>query len=115
MLTGIYKNLSFVEKQNDKHLDKRARINVLQWLCKIGYEECRENSLKYIQSWQRDNRSSLLTPNMEEYVFCGAMRIANHNQWTFLYQKYEIAANSSHKDRLLGGLGCTEDKDILDR
>ncbi|KAF2892510.1 hypothetical protein ILUMI_13662 [Ignelater luminosus] len=114
ILSGLYKNLGFVKKQNDRHLDKRTRINVLRWLCKIGHKECRENSLKYILSWQKDNKTSL-TPDMEEYVFCGAMRIANYNSWTFLYQKYEKAANTSHKRRLLLGLGCSEDENILNR
>lgn len=113
-MSGAYNHIGVSESPYDQHLVKLNRINVLNWLCKIGHQECRTHSLHQVRAWKANNKSDI-TPNLESPVFCGAMQVGNSEDWEFLYQKYEKAGNTSQRSRLLNGLSCSENRDILNR
>ncbi|KAF2885918.1 hypothetical protein ILUMI_20255, partial [Ignelater luminosus] len=113
-LSGAYGHLGFLEGPHDQHSGKLIRISVLNWLCKVGHQECRTKSLNQVRAWKANNQSDI-TPNLETPVFCGAMRIGNSEDWEFLYQKFIKAVNRKQKFQLLIGLSCSENKNILNR
>lgn len=111
-LSGVYKALGTKESSDDRHVDKLNRINVLNWLCKYGHNECRHAAHMSLHSWK--NGSNIIAPDLQAPFFCGAMAEADEEHWNFLYSQYESATEAALRTRILNGLGCSENVTILE-
>ncbi|KAF5304327.1 hypothetical protein FQA39_LY09706 [Lamprigera yunnana] len=108
---GSLDEVTMEEKVTDTHLDKYLRIEILNWLCKMGHQECKEYTLNIFR-----NDSKEISPDMQQPIYCGAMRVGNESDWNKLFGKYEDHNNSLslNKNRILNGLGCSENNKTLD-
>lgn len=112
LLDAAYQNLGTAEKSTDSHLDVLNRINVLTWLCRYGHSGCRAAAEEQLHQWKQGN-IEIITPNLQAVYFCGAAYEADLEHWDFLYQQLVNQTESTLRARILNGLGCSENEEIL--
>ncbi|KAF2895945.1 hypothetical protein ILUMI_10229 [Ignelater luminosus] len=111
LLSAAYDYVGFNEKPNDAHLDKYTRKAVIEWLCKFGHAECRNNALRKLREW-KENGILSVSVDMKQIVLCNAIRIANTNDWEFLYEK-AVRKSSTQYNEYYAALACSENEFIL--
>ncbi|XP_011690580.1 PREDICTED: uncharacterized protein LOC105451677 [Wasmannia auropunctata] len=54
LLSEIYDNIGFDDRENDEHLDKLNREMILQWTCKLNKPECIKKSVDLFAAWRKN-------------------------------------------------------------
>jgi len=52
LLENLYKHTGFTDNPNDPQLTVYKRINILNWACSLGYDDCVRNSVLQFQNWR---------------------------------------------------------------
>ncbi|KAF5272303.1 hypothetical protein FQR65_LT04961 [Abscondita terminalis] len=108
IFTGsILNTITMQERANDTLENKYLRIELINWLCRLGNKQCTSYALDAF------NKNSTISPDMQEPIYCGAMRTANPDIWISLYEKLEEETNDLIRSRIINGLGCSESIEIL--
>lgn len=110
LLGAAYEKLGTAESSSDSHLDIFNRINVLTWLCRYGHSGCRDAAHAQLHQWESGD---IITPNLQSVYFCGASYEADLAHWDFLYQQLEKQEESTLRTRIINGLACSENEEIL--
>ncbi|KAF5289206.1 hypothetical protein FQR65_LT00092 [Abscondita terminalis] len=112
ILQNTYDRLTFNEKQDETHVEKKLRADVLYWLCKVGHEECRNKCLNAFRAW-KENREEI-PPDLQSPVFCGAMRNGNEDDFYYLLNCF-VETKTAYLEELFGaGLVCVENKTLVE-
>lgn len=112
LLGAAYEKLGTSESESDTHLDVLNRINVLTWLCRYGHSGCREAAHEQLHQW-KNGEIEIITPNLQSVYFCGASYEADLDHWDFFYKQLETQQESTLRSRLINGLGCSQNEEIL--
>lgn len=112
LLEASYKKLGTAEESSDSHLDILSRINVLTWLCRYGHAGCRYAAYEQLHQW-KSGAIEIIPPNLQSVYFCGASSDADFEHWDFLYQQLEKQEDSALRTRIINGLACSQDEEIL--
>ncbi len=142
LMTKVYENTGFFEKQNDDQLEIYKRVEVIRHACELGFEDCVRNSVSQFQSWRLTPQPDInnpyvdtqniifcfdnpainnrvlfhrISPNLKGTVYCTAIRIGGQKEWDFAWQRYLKSNVGSEKDILLSALGCSREPWILSR
>jgi ERAP1-like C-terminal domain len=95
----------------ESHTDKLNRPSVVNWMCTLGNEDCRQRTNSMLRTW-----TFRISPNIQSSIFCGGMRMGGNAEWLFLFDKYlSKEVEDLQKSRLLTGLGCVLDRSLLMR
>ncbi|XP_065203828.1 aminopeptidase N-like [Planococcus citri] len=114
----LYENTGFFEKSSDDQLLIYKRVEVVNYACKLGYEDCIRNAVNQFQSWKftpSPDNNNPISPNLKGTVYCTAIRVGGEKEWDFAWQRYLKSNVGSEKDILLGALGCSRETWILSR
>ncbi|XP_015517533.2 aminopeptidase N [Neodiprion lecontei] len=113
LLANALETFGYEELDADEHVHKFLRNNVLTWSCRLELDACVEFAKEKLLSWLVDNDETAITPNLKSVVYCTGIRNANSTIWNLMWNKYLATDLSSEQIRILRGLGCSEDTDIL--
>ncbi|XP_071050027.1 aminopeptidase N-like [Onthophagus taurus] len=111
-LKNVVEQLTFHEKEEDDHVTKLTRVAVMTQICYLRDPQCESSAFETLREF-KSNNTVVLSPNMEEYVFCGGLRKADINDWEDMYKRYLEENVEFRKKRILVALGCVENEQIL--
>jgi aminopeptidase N len=112
LLSNVYKNVGFDDRENNEHLDKLNQELILQWACKLNETECTKKSDELFTAWHT-NSSQRIPRNARPAVYCTAIKRGTTDDWEFLWNKYLEANLASEKKIIINALGCSTNKTIL--
>ncbi|XP_066591926.1 aminopeptidase N [Prorops nasuta] len=118
LLDNVYKQVGFKDSINDPQLTVFTRINVLNWACDFGHDDCVRNAVAQFQNWRttpNPNENNPISPNLKSVVYCTAIRVGGQTEWEFAWQRFLETNVGTEKDLLLHALGCTREAWILNR
>jgi hypothetical protein len=52
LLENLYKHTGFTDNPSDPQLTVYKRVNILNWACSLGYDDCVRNSVLQFQNWR---------------------------------------------------------------
>lgn len=118
LLDNIYKQTGFKDSYEDPQLTVFTRIDVLNWACTFGHEDCVRNAVKQFINWRNSpnpDEDNPISPNLKSVVYCTAIRVGGQAEWEFAWQRYLATNVGTERDLLLGALGCTREIWLLSR
>ncbi|KAL6443877.1 hypothetical protein ACFW04_001721 [Cataglyphis niger] len=118
LLDNVYKQVGFIDKVGDPQLTVFTRIDVLNWACSFGHEDCVGNAIQQFNNWRHTPNPDInnpISPNLKGVVYCTAIRMGGQIEWDFAWQRYRANNVGSEKDLLLQALGCTREPWLLNR
>lgn len=118
LLDNVYKQVGFTDKAGDPQLTVFTRIDVLNWACDFGHEDCINNAVQQFRDWRNTpnpDRNNPISPNLKSVVYCTAIRVGGQMEWDFAWQRYRSTNVASEKDLLLYALSCTRETWLLNR
>lgn len=118
LLENVYKHVGFQDKPDDPQLTVFTRIDVLNWACTYGHNDCVTNAAALFYNWRNmpdPDKNNPISPNLKSVVYCTAIRIGGQVEWDFAWQRYLNTNVGSEKDLLLQALGCSREVWILSR
>lgn len=99
-----YDNIDFLENS-----EKLAAELAIEWLCRIGDEKCLANANDHLI-----NR--LLPKPLESVYICNGMKKnATIDNYDYLFERMDQSFVQNERMRIIKGLICTEDRDILNK
>ncbi|XP_011643084.1 aminopeptidase N isoform X2 [Pogonomyrmex barbatus] len=118
LLDNVYKQVGFIDKVGDPQLTVFTRIDVLNWACNFGHEDCVTNAVHQFKDWRNTPNPDVnnpISPNLKSVVYCTAIRVGGQSEWEFAWQRYRGTNVGSEKDLLLQALACTREIWLLSR
>jgi uncharacterized protein YaaW (UPF0174 family) len=104
LLQHLYDHVGTSIKPSEDHLDTLNRIQILTWLCDFGYERCQQEMNETLSTG-----ATSIHPDLQEPVYCGAMRLGELKSFGLLFDEYKI-----HKKlRILRSMSCTSNTVLL--
>jgi hypothetical protein len=74
LLENLYKHTGFTDNPNDPQLTVYKRVNILNWACSLGYDDCVRNSVLQFQNWRSSPDPDRNNPQVS-HIFCLTMGI----------------------------------------
>ncbi|GJQ73764.1 hypothetical protein Trydic_g18705 [Trypoxylus dichotomus] len=99
--------------QNDTHLTKLTKVQVLTWLCRLEHTECRNTSTRIFNDWIIS--STPIQPDSQNFVFCNGLRNTTAENWNTTLQRYSTLREDTQRTRIAQGLGCAANVTTLQR
>lgn len=95
----------------DEPIDVRYnRINIIKWMCQYGGGDCQEVMTAKL------SEETYVHPDLQAAVYCGGMRNGSTANWRYLFEQYVNGSlEYNAKSRVLAALGCSLNRDILER
>jgi aminopeptidase N len=108
IMTDIYDYLKFLPQSTDSRTDIYNRINILNWACKYGLEDCIKTSKELFEKFR--TKSTKVPKDHRGVVYCNAVRHGNKTEFDFLYDRFLTEDISAEQLNLLNGMSCTKDQ-----
>ncbi|XP_076292003.1 uncharacterized protein LOC143214621 isoform X2 [Lasioglossum baleicum] len=118
LTSRMYQSLGFNDASNDSHMRQLSRELILTWICKMEAKECIDEVKKLYVDLQTNTtlgRPVTISPNAKAAVYCTAMRNADENDWNYMWNLYLNEKFASEKKTILEALGCTTNKELLQK
>ncbi|XP_014220654.1 aminopeptidase N [Trichogramma pretiosum] len=118
LLDNVYNKVGFKDNADDPQLTVFTRIDVLNWACYLGHEDCIRNAVSQFAAWRETsdpNRENPISPNLKSVVYCTAVRMGGESEWNFIWKRFKESNVGTEKDILLNALGCTRETWLLSR
>ncbi|CAG9823833.1 unnamed protein product [Phaedon cochleariae] len=109
--TPAYKNFTWSENENDSHLRRLARIEVLNLACAADHENCLTEAQNQFNNWI--STKGQLSQDLRGLVYNYGMKKANESVWNELLEIYKQESDANEKLKLMRGLASTENVTIL--
>lgn len=108
--------LGFDDLPQDKALDKLLRSEMIDFLCKMGSEECLGRMHRKLKS--HIDKEEKLPVNLESSVFCSGLLASAHSgegtRLVFaLWKEMQSSNNVEYRLRIIRALGCYADVGVL--
>ncbi|XP_050507051.1 aminopeptidase N-like isoform X3 [Diabrotica virgifera virgifera] len=107
-----YKKVA-LEDPFDDYRTRRIRTTVLNWSCRSSETRCAHLSKIQFRQWMVGAKR--VEPNLQQIVYCTALREGGQIEWDFAYKKYIEITSPTEKSTLLDALGCTRHTWLLSR
>ncbi|XP_043469608.1 aminopeptidase N [Leptopilina heterotoma] len=118
LLDNIYNKIGFKDSYEDSQLTVFTRLDVLNWACTFGHEDCVRNAVKQFINWRHSpnpDEENPIAPNLKSVVYCTAIRVGGQAEWDFAWQRYLTTNVGTERDILLVALGCSGETWLLSR
>ncbi|XP_072384886.1 aminopeptidase N-like isoform X3 [Diabrotica undecimpunctata] len=99
-----YKKVALEDPFED-YRTRRIRTTVLNWSCRSSETRCAHLSKIQFRAWMFPGKR--VEPNLQQIVYCTALREGGQIEWDFAYKKYIEITSPTEKNTLLDALGCT--------
>jgi len=104
LIEGHYTRLGFRENEEDKHVDKMNRLNILYLACRNGYSTCLTEAGDRFLAWIKD-KSAYIPPNLRILVYrYGMQEKGDEASWNVMLNRFMNEQNAQEKRKLLSGL-----------
>ncbi|XP_015604744.1 aminopeptidase N-like [Cephus cinctus] len=101
--------LGYVQHNDDEHLIKFHRADMLIYACYHSSKKCRSKATARLVAYLKDPIANPISPDLKNWVFCGGLNNANATVWNMVLDLYAKSPSRS----LIYYLGCSEHKEIL--
>ncbi len=111
-----YRSLGFKHKSSDVFQDILLREEVISWMCRLGYDDCSQQSMELFQFWMDESdpdKNNPIAPSLRSTVYCSALEKGDEKQWGFLWRRYKNSNNAGEQKTILRALACTNEVWIL--
>ncbi|KAM3967291.1 membrane alanyl aminopeptidase [Aphomia sociella] len=111
LVENVINKLGYHPRQSDDFETLRARLELLEFACDLGHEECVKNSVDIFNALRQNNEE--VPASLRSLVYCNGLRHGNGDDFDFLWNRM-LTTNLANEERtIIEILGCTSDKDKL--
>lgn len=115
IMQSLTKNVTYEASAKDPHVTKILKATAIKWACKADVEECLNYTKKEFDTWYKDSKY-LLDADLKSNILCTGLRHANEAVWSTVLQRLANSTNDKQeRDSLLGVMGCSENRTILEK
>jgi len=93
--------------ENANKMNKFTSEEVINNACQFGLEKCIKDMMNYFEG--------IVQPEMQKNVYCHAIRYGTPDKFLKLFQMYRESKHDHERARILHGLTCTEDVDLINK
>lgn len=95
-------------------LTKRyAREMAFKWACRGGNEKCLDDT--YDQVHLIAHHDWIVPKGLESVIYCSGLRgVDKRSEWIDMWLMMQNSTDSGDRSRIIAGLGCTEDLQLLE-
>ncbi|XP_024945317.1 aminopeptidase N-like [Cephus cinctus] len=101
--------VGYIQHDNDEHLVKFQRINIITFACLYGSAECRSNATAILAAYLEDPIANPISPDLRDWVFSSGIKNANATVWNMVLDLYAKSPSLT----VINYLGLSEDEEIL--
>ncbi|XP_061532489.1 alanyl (membrane) aminopeptidase b, tandem duplicate 1 [Phycodurus eques] len=98
----------------DGHMDQYNQVNAISQACRIGHQECQEQTKTWFKQWM-DEKKNPIHPNLRSTVYCNAIAAGGAKEWEFAWSEFKIATIATEAEKLRAALACTKQPWLLNR
>ncbi|XP_012269271.2 aminopeptidase N-like [Athalia rosae] len=113
LMEAAFESVGIKEAADDDHVTRLHRINVVNYACRYGLQDCRDAAQKSLNDWLDDPAANPLSSDLISNTICAGLRNANATLWNKTLEAYFASNSSADQRALLVGLGCSEDATII--
>lgn len=88
------------------------RINVLQWACNYGHEDCKKAAVDEFNRYY-ENPTVKVHPDLRQVVYCEGIRQGTDKHFEFLWKQYLTTNMATEQILILQGIGCAQDRELV--
>ncbi|XP_064114526.1 aminopeptidase N-like isoform X2 [Macrobrachium nipponense] len=115
MIVPLYESVGFEHNASDSLLTQFKRKTALSWACRLGHQDCLDNSAALYRQWMEDPQTNTISPNIKETVYCRAIEAGGDKEWEFAWNMFLETTVASETLVLLKAMGCTKKIWLLSR
>ncbi|XP_018565925.1 glutamyl aminopeptidase isoform X2 [Anoplophora glabripennis] len=108
-----YHNFTWIESEDDSHLRRLARVQVLTLSCAVGHSDCLSEVQTQFNAWI--NNGTSLSQDLRTLVYRYGIKNENEETWEKLLSIYEAESDASEKLKLVYGLANVDNTTLLSR
>lgn len=102
LLTKVYQQLGTELLPTDSHIDRINRVNILDWMCRFGNQDCLNVMNEKLLQFEYVN------PDLQTPVYSGGMRSGGSEEFQYLTTLYLSNSTEPYqRDRVISGMGCS--------
>ncbi|XP_014472138.1 PREDICTED: uncharacterized protein LOC106743116 [Dinoponera quadriceps] len=118
LIEPLYTDLTFEDNENNENdltrMQNMLRIYTREWACKLDIADCKFHAAKYFQL--KRNNLQEIPPNYRGVIYCTAMKTdTTEFTYKFLQTEYKRSNVMADKLMILNSLGCSQNKEILEK
>ncbi|XP_017785900.1 PREDICTED: glutamyl aminopeptidase-like isoform X2 [Nicrophorus vespilloides] len=110
-VSKAYEHFTWVEKPDEGHLFKRARVVVLDLACTMGHADCLKEAKKHFDDWLQGTIN--FSQDLRGLVYSFGMESASAEEWEKVWEKFVNEIDAGEKIRLMNGLASTKEPTLL--
>jgi len=112
LTAGVYQAQQWRDDDNDPHLNRLLKFDVIALSCENGLEGCLAKANESFTNWLATGQS--ITPGLRAIVYKYGMQ-QNGSAWSQVFQRYMKETDPQEKIRLINCLAATKDSYVLQR
>lgn len=114
IMQNLTKHVEYKDSSKD-HVKKLLKANTIKWACKADVEECVNYTRKEFDEWYNNPKHSL-DADLKSNILCTGLKTANETVWDTVLKRLADSTNDKdERDSLLGVMGCSENRKILEK
>ncbi|XP_053681617.1 aminopeptidase N-like [Sabethes cyaneus] len=107
MINPVFAELGLETKPEDNLFVRRTRELTAQWACRMGSEQClNESSLLLQQSLQSVNVQ--VDPDLRGVIYCHGLAKAGEDVFLAVWKRMQTSKDQQFRGDLISALGCTQ-------
>ncbi|XP_077287766.1 membrane alanyl aminopeptidase-like [Arctopsyche grandis] len=114
LIEPLVKKVGFEEQENENHLQKLFRMEILNFACLFQHEGCYKQAKILFENYKKDP-SRKIHKNAREFAYCYGIKQGNEEDFELLWKKYLSDNLESEKFTILISLGCSNVKWKLEK
>ncbi|XP_018397965.1 PREDICTED: uncharacterized protein LOC108775982, partial [Cyphomyrmex costatus] len=112
LLHNLLRHMNYVENPDDDDITKQIRLTAIKCACNLGIKKCKKMTALKLSKHIADPNTYKLRRG-ERFLYCTGMIAANRTVWDRMFELYLNGKLTQQENRLLKGLSCAEDPDII--
>lgn len=110
-VASMYNKLGVNVIDNEPRLDRYARQIAINLACLHGHPQCLVDTAEQLEN--AINLQQTLHPDVVAQIYCNGIRRSDRNVVESMQNLLSTATRQIERNRIIAGLGCIEDSDIL--
>ncbi|CAG9772411.1 unnamed protein product [Ceutorhynchus assimilis] len=113
-LSKVYSTVPWTTINENDQAYSIKQMELLGAVCKLGYSDCVRNAVRQFTNFKSSgNRPH---KNLRSIVYCTGLKFGSGtSNWNFLWDTYATTDFAGEKVKILAALGCTENKNLLEK
>ncbi len=114
LLTDLYEaGDQFVVEDTDSMQDIFFKIELIEWMCLYGYEDCAQTADETFGAWMESGENTI-DPDLRQSIYKAAIRQGNQEEFDFLFDQLWVqGVNPNERNKVIYGLGASNDPTLL--